>query len=65
MRSIDTIAQDNRHLIAAKLNDEAANSKVEKFFWQLLPALRSPAKLVRSLDWPPRLRRRSFALGTD
>jgi hypothetical protein len=65
MRSIDTIAQDNRHLIAAKVNDEATHSKVEKFFWQLLPALCSPAKLARSLDWPPRLRRRSFPLGTD
>jgi hypothetical protein len=65
MRSIDTIAQDNRHLIAAKLNDEATHSKVEKFFWQLLPALCSQAKLARSLDWPPRLRRRSFPLGTD
>jgi hypothetical protein len=49
MLSIDTIAQDSRHLIAAKLNDETAHSS-RAIFWQLLPAIRSPAKLVRSQD---------------
>jgi GntR family transcriptional regulator / MocR family aminotransferase len=45
-----TIAQDNRQLLIADLNDEGERAKVEQFFWQLLPAFRSPPTLVRSPD---------------
>ena len=45
-----TIVQDNRQLLVADLNDEGERAKVEQFFWQLLPAFRSPPILVRSPD---------------
>ena len=45
-----TIAQDNRQLLVADLNDEGERAKVEQFIWQLLPAFRSPPTLVRSSD---------------
>jgi GntR family transcriptional regulator / MocR family aminotransferase len=45
-----TIAQDNRQLLVADLNDEGERAKVEQFFWQLLPSFRSPPTLVRSPD---------------
>ena len=45
-----TIAQDNRQLLVADLNDEEERVRVEQFFWQLLPAFRSPPTLVRSPD---------------
>jgi GntR family transcriptional regulator/MocR family aminotransferase len=45
-----TIAQDNRQLLLADLNDEGERARVEQFFWQLLPAFRSPPTLVRSPD---------------
>jgi GntR family transcriptional regulator / MocR family aminotransferase len=45
-----TIAQDNRQLLVADLNDEGERARVEQFFWQLLPAFRSPPTLVRSAD---------------
>jgi GntR family transcriptional regulator/MocR family aminotransferase len=45
-----TIAQDNRQLLVADLNDESERAKVEQFFWQLLPTFRSPPTLVRSSD---------------
>ena len=45
-----TIAQGNRQLVVADLEDEAARAKVEEFFWQLVPALRGAPTLVRSRD---------------
>ncbi len=45
-----TIAQDNRQLLIADLNDEGERARVEQFFWQLLPTFRSPPILVRSPD---------------
>jgi GntR family transcriptional regulator / MocR family aminotransferase len=45
-----TIAQDNRQLLVADLNDERERARVEQFFWQLLPTFRSPPTLVRSPD---------------
>jgi GntR family transcriptional regulator / MocR family aminotransferase len=45
-----TIAQDNRQLMVADLDDEAARAQVEEFFWQLVPAFRSAPTLVRSAD---------------
>jgi GntR family transcriptional regulator / MocR family aminotransferase len=45
-----TIAQENRQLLVADLNDEAERARVEQFIWQLLPAFRSPPTLVRSPD---------------
>ena len=45
-----TIAQDNRQLLVADLNDEGERAKVEQFFWQLVPSFRSPPTLVRSPD---------------
>jgi GntR family transcriptional regulator/MocR family aminotransferase len=45
-----TIAQDNRQLLVADLNDEGERARVEQFFWQMLPAFRSPPTLVRSPD---------------
>jgi len=43
-----TIRQDNRELLVADLTDEQARARVEEFFWQLVPAFRSPPILVRS-----------------
>ena len=37
-----TIAQDNRQLLVADLNDEGERARVEQFIWQLLPTFRSP-----------------------
>jgi GntR family transcriptional regulator/MocR family aminotransferase len=45
-----TIAQDNRQLMVADLNDDQARAQVEEFFWQLVPAFRSAPTLVRSAD---------------
>jgi len=45
-----TIAQDNRQLLSADLRDEAARTRVEEFFWQLVPSFRSAPTLVRSND---------------
>jgi GntR family transcriptional regulator / MocR family aminotransferase len=45
-----TIVQDNHQLLSADLRDEAARSKVEEFFWQLVPSFRSAPTLVRSRD---------------
>jgi GntR family transcriptional regulator / MocR family aminotransferase len=45
-----TIAQDNHQLLSADLRDEAARTKVEEFFWQLVPSFRSAPTLVRSRD---------------
>jgi GntR family transcriptional regulator / MocR family aminotransferase len=45
-----TIAQDNRQLLVADLNDEGERARVEQFIWQLLPGFRSPPTLVRSPD---------------
>ena len=45
-----TIQQDNHQLIAADLGDEDGRAKVEEFFWQLVPSLRSAPTLVRSRD---------------
>jgi GntR family transcriptional regulator/MocR family aminotransferase len=45
-----TIQQDNHQLIAADLGDEDGRAKVEDFFWQLVPSLRSAPTLVRSRD---------------
>lgn len=43
-----TIAQDNQQLLTADLNDAAARTRVEEFFWQLVPALRGAPTLVRA-----------------
>ena len=43
-----TIAQDNHQLLIADLSDAAARARVEEFFWQLVPALRSAPTLVRA-----------------
>ena len=43
-----TIAQDNHQLLIADLGDAAARARVEEFFWQLVPALRSAPTLVRA-----------------
>jgi GntR family transcriptional regulator / MocR family aminotransferase len=43
-----TMKQGNQQLMAAQLGDEADRTKVENFFWQLVPTLRAPPALVRS-----------------
>jgi GntR family transcriptional regulator/MocR family aminotransferase len=43
-----TVKQGNQQAMAAQLADEADRTKVENFFWQLLPNLRAPPTLVRS-----------------
>jgi GntR family transcriptional regulator/MocR family aminotransferase len=43
-----TIAQGNRELLVADLDDHDDRARVEHLFWQLLPQLRSPPTLVRS-----------------
>lgn len=45
-----TITQDNHRLIVADLNDGDARTRVEEFFWQLVPAFRSAPTLVRARD---------------
>ena len=45
-----TVTQDDRQLVVADLQDEAARTKVEEIFWQLVPAFRSAPVLVRSPD---------------
>lgn len=45
-----TITQDNHQPIVADLNDQQERTKVEEFFWQLVPALRGTPTLVRSPD---------------
>ncbi len=45
-----TITQDNHQLLVADLNDDDARARVEEFFWQLVPALRSAPALVRARD---------------
>jgi GntR family transcriptional regulator / MocR family aminotransferase len=45
-----TITRDNRQLIVADLDDDAARADVEDIVWQLVPALRSAPTLVRSRD---------------
>jgi GntR family transcriptional regulator/MocR family aminotransferase len=45
-----TIAQGNRELITASLEDEEDRAKVEEIVWQLVPSLRSAPTLVRSRD---------------
>jgi GntR family transcriptional regulator/MocR family aminotransferase len=43
-----TVKQGNAQVISAQLADEADRTKIESFFWQLLPTLRAPPLLVRS-----------------
>jgi GntR family transcriptional regulator / MocR family aminotransferase len=43
-----TAMQGNQHLASANLADESDPTEIEKFFWQLLPALPGPPALVRS-----------------
>ena len=43
-----TVKQGNQQVIAAQLADETDRTKIESFFWQLLPTLRGPPALVRS-----------------
>jgi GntR family transcriptional regulator / MocR family aminotransferase len=45
-----TIRQDNHQLLVADLRDEEACTRVEEFFWQLVPSLRNAPKLVRARD---------------
>ena len=45
-----TVMRGNQHLIAADLADDQERSKVEKFFWQLVPMLPGSPTLVRSRD---------------
>ena len=45
-----TVKQDSHQLMVADLRDEAAQARVEEFFWQLVPSLRNAPKLVRSPD---------------
>jgi len=45
-----TIAQGNRQLVVADLEDETSRAEVEEIFWQLVPALRSAPTLVRSRE---------------
>ena len=45
-----TIAQDNHQLLIADLSEAGARARVEEFFWQLVPALRSAPTLVRAQD---------------
>ena len=43
-----TASQGGRQVADASLADEAGRAELEKFFWQLLPALPAPPMLVRS-----------------
>ena len=43
-----TIAQDNHQLLIADLSEAGARARVEEFFWQLVPALRTAPTLVRA-----------------
>jgi GntR family transcriptional regulator/MocR family aminotransferase len=43
-----TVRQGNQQVAAAQLSDEEDRSKIENFFWQLLPTLPAPPALVRS-----------------
>jgi GntR family transcriptional regulator/MocR family aminotransferase len=43
-----TVKQGNQQVVAAQLGDETDRSKIENFFWQLLPTLRAAPTLVRS-----------------
>ncbi len=43
-----TVKQGNQQVISAQLADEEQRTKVENFFWQLVPTLRGPPALVRS-----------------
>jgi GntR family transcriptional regulator/MocR family aminotransferase len=45
-----TVRQGNREVASARLDDAADREKIEAFFWQLLPNLRSAPALVRSVD---------------
>jgi GntR family transcriptional regulator / MocR family aminotransferase len=45
-----SITQDSHLLLSADLRNEAARSKVEDFFWQLVPSFRSAPTLVQSRD---------------
>jgi GntR family transcriptional regulator / MocR family aminotransferase len=45
-----TIRQDNHQRLVADLGDEEACTRVEEFFWQLVPSLRNAPKLVRARD---------------
>jgi GntR family transcriptional regulator/MocR family aminotransferase len=44
-----TVRQGNREVATARLDDSADREKIEAFFWQLLPNLRSAPALVRSV----------------
>ena len=43
-----TVRQGNQQVAAAQLSDEEDRTKIENFFWQLLPTLPAPPALVRS-----------------
>jgi GntR family transcriptional regulator/MocR family aminotransferase len=43
-----TVRQGNQQIASAQLSDAADRSKIEEFFWQLLPTLRTAPALVRS-----------------
>ena len=45
-----TIRQDNHQLLSVDLRNESERARVEEFFWQLVPGLRSAPTLVRSSD---------------
>jgi GntR family transcriptional regulator / MocR family aminotransferase len=43
-----TMKQGNQQVMAVQLGDDADRTKVENFFWQLVPTLRAPPALIRS-----------------
>ena len=43
-----TVKQGNQQVATALLSDEADRTRIESFFWQLLPTLPAPPVLVRS-----------------
>ncbi len=43
-----TVKEGNQQVASAQLSDEADRTKLESFFWQLLPTLPAPPALVRS-----------------
>jgi GntR family transcriptional regulator/MocR family aminotransferase len=47
-----TVKQGNQQAMAAQLADETDRTRVENFFWQLLPNLRAAPTLVRSSARP-------------
>jgi GntR family transcriptional regulator/MocR family aminotransferase len=45
-----TVKQGNQEVAAAQLTDADDRTRIENFFWQLLPTLRAPPALVRAAD---------------